>query len=675
MKKNKWLSLLCLLLGASTVLGACDGGTSGSSSSSSETSTDVATQVEAKFANFIQTEDKDGWNGMQTPIKALNDEYGTCIGSCKSVYLFQKEDKNFLNEIVQTWMLFDIKTNKVVWTKEHKYEDGDYTGYDEYGNAKHAPVEMTVELRETYKNGYTNDPIFAFVEVCTSTYERYSKEQLEEWKDKYDYVENSYKETQTTEWISADGKLIASTNFKYAEAGEWLSEAGDNYRLDFGRTEAEFDENGKLLSTWNSESEIKKIYFKETDKYGYATTMCGGVAIAEVYHKADGSLVYSKSYDIVDAMLSGGMSLEVLENGDLFSQSEDAVSGATYDYLKAGSKVKLTTTRIDVETGKESEVAFGYNIVKLIDKAKWEKEHPELSFTDNVYNVATAQKVENGALGDEVLIFFDNALNVQYEWAPLIPEQVDLENIDVLPSGDLVVQLETPIKNASNDVVDRAVVTTDGELVCYLTEDAFVFDESIMLCKDGMILVYNFDGEMVFNHNALMNWDDWSFRGRLGDTFVFNVHRTNTHWEDGFEQKEEENKLLVFYESEHYVGGEYIDGEYVGGEYQKYLSYMTKEYNQIVEMTNDYIIEKTEDGQYRLYDSSYGLNYYGSGLLVTREEMKVQKYDDCFVVETEYEGETIVYVIDFEQEIVEDDGDKHPGKDEGNSSYKGGDEE
>jgi ABC-type phosphate transport system substrate-binding protein len=77
MKKNKWLSLLCLLLGASTVLGACDGGTSGSSSSSSETSTDVATQVEAKFANFIQTEDKDGWNGMQTPIKALNDEYGT----------------------------------------------------------------------------------------------------------------------------------------------------------------------------------------------------------------------------------------------------------------------------------------------------------------------------------------------------------------------------------------------------------------------------------------------------------------------------------------------------------------------------------------------------------------------------------------------------------------------
>ena len=92
-------------------------------------------------------------------------------------------------------------------------------------------------------------------------------------------------------------------------------------------------------------------------------------------------------------------------------------------------------------------------------------------------------------------------------------------------------------------------------------------------------------------------------------------------------------------------------------------------------MTNDHIIEKTEDGQYRLYDSSYGFNYYGSGLLVTREEMKVQKYDDCFVVETEYEGETIVYVIDFEQEAVEDDGDKHPGKDEGNSSYKGGDEE
>ena len=672
MKKNKWLSLLCLLLGASTVLGACDGGTSGSSSSSSETSTDVATQVEAKFANFIQTEDKDGWNGMQTPIKALNDEYGTCIGSCKSVYLFQKEDKNFLNEIVQTWTLFDIKTNKVVWTKEHKYEDGDYTGYDEYGNAKHAPVEMTVELRETYKNGYTNDPVFAFVEVCTSTYERYSKEQLEEWKDKYDYVENSYKETRTTEWISADGKLIASTNFKHAEAEEWLSEAGDNYRLDFGRTEAEFDKDGNLLSTWNGEAEIKKTYFNETEKYGYTTTMYGGVAMAEVYNKADGTVIYSKSYDIVDVMLSGGMKLEVLENGDLFTQEEKAVSGSAYDYLNGG-KVDLVTTRIDVETGKESEVDFGYKIDSVIDKAEWEEAHPELRFTDNVYNVAEAQKVENGALGTNVLIFFDNAMNVQYEWSPLIPEQVDLQNIDVLPSGDLVVQLQTPIMSVNDDRIDRAIVTTDGELVCYLTEDSIVFDEYITFCKDDVVYVYNFDGEMVFYNGALIDWDDWSFRGRLGDSFVFDVHRTNTHWVEGIEQKEEEYKLLFFYLDTHYVGGEYIDGEYVEGEGVEYLSYNTREYNQIVEMTNDYLIEKKEDGQYHLYDGDYA--YASMELLVTRESMDVQKFDDCFVVETEYEGETIVYVINFEQKIVEGDDGKYPGKEEGSSSYKGGYEE
>lgn len=672
MKKNKWLSLLCLLLGASTVLGACDGGTSGSGSSSSETSTDAATQVEAKFTNFIQTEYKDDWNGMQTPVKTLNDVYGTCVGSWNSVYLFKQEDKNFLNEIVETWTLYNAKTGKEVWKKEHKYEDGDYTGVDKYGNPKHAPVEVDVTLEKGYANGNTSNPILAYVQVSTATYERYSKEQLKEWEDEYGRVDQSYKETVKTEWFSVDGKEIASTPFKYVEIedGEQITE--DKYRLAFCKTIAEFDKDGNLLSTWNGEAEIKKTYFNETEKYGYTTTMYGGVAMAEVYNKADGTVIYSKSYDIVDVMLSGGMKLEVLENGDLFTQEEKTVSGSAYDYLNGG-KVDLVTTRIDVETGKESEVDFGYKIDSVIDKAEWEEAHPELRFTDNVYNVAEAQKVENGALGTNVLIFFDNAMNVQYEWSPLIPEQVDLQNIDVLPSGDLVVQLQTPIMSVDNDTIDRAIVTTDGELVCYLTEDSIVFDEYITFCKDDVVYVYNFDGEMVFYNGALIDWDDWSFRGRLGDSFVFDVHRTNTHWVEGIEQKEEEYKLLFFYFDTRYVGGEYIDGEYVEGEAVEYLSHNTREYNQIVEMTNDYIIEKKEDGQYRLYDGDYA--YVSMELLVTRESMDVQKFDDCFVVETEYEGETIVYVINFEQEIVEGDDGKYPGKEEGNSSYKGGYEE
>ena len=669
MKKNKWVSLLCLLLGASTVLGACGGtSSSSSSSSSSESSTDEAVQVEAKFTNFIQTEYKEEWKDMSANVTTLNDNFGTLVGSCKHLYLFKKESVSFLNEIVETWTLFNAKENKTVWTKEHKYENGDYDGTDKYGNEKHAPVEVSVVMRKAKEYSGAYEGLFGYVEVVTKTYEKLPKDTLEQWEEDGVNFWESYKITTLTEWFSADGKAIASTKYQ----DPYMSDVVDSvrasnkttYRLSFMETAAEFDKDGKLLSTWNSETEIKKTYFSETEKYGYTYSMYGGAMVMEVYNKADGTLVYNKSFDMAMMQSSGMRAVVALENGDIFIQQEETTYAAEYDYISGNDKVKLVTTRIDVETGKEKDVAFGYVIEKAIDKAEWEELHPELHFTDNVYNVARAQKIENGNLGETVLLFFDNAMNVQYEWKALIPEQIDWQNIDVLASGDLLVQLQTPVVGADNKIIDRAIVTKNGTLVRYVTQDSLVFKEYIVpgyTRSKSNYDVYSFDGEKVGTID-LSSWDRWIAKGRVGDCYLFAVE------EDYWGYDEYDNYVVTDTEKRLFIVKEYANG---GG-----ITHYTRDYAELDRLNENYLIEY-KDGQYHLYDVDHvtSESYSYSPILVTRTPMTVVEYDNCFVVETTYEGESIVYVIDLEtRNVNNNNGYDDPYKDYENSGYKGGDE-
>lgn len=663
MKKNKWLTLLSLLLGVSTVLGACGGDNSSSSissssnDSSSDSSTDAAPVVEASFTNFINTEYKADWKDMSSDVTTLNDEYGTCVNKYKGLYLFAKEDKNFLSEIVQTWTLYNAKTNSVVWTKEHTFEDGDYYGEDKYGNAKHAPVEVSVSL---WPLNHPSVSPFAYVQVVTKTYERYSDEVLEQMNETLGEVPTSYKEKQTTEYYSADGKLIASTKMKNSTSPSYADKMDNgNIQASFGKTMAEFDKDGNLVSTWNRETDIKRVYFAETEKYGYTYTLRGGAIVLDVYNKAENAVVYSKAVkgDIFGMMKTP---VNLLENGDMFVQDKTATETVKYDYLEGGVKYNLTTTRIDVETGKETEVEFNYVINQMIDKEDWEEEHKELGFTENVYNVAWATKVEDGALTNEVLLFFDNALNVQYEWAPLIPEQVNLTEIDVLDSGDLLLSLASPVKDSNGETVDRAIVTVDGELVCYVPKDAVVMMDYIVPYNtddEYGYNVYDFYGEQV-DYIGLGSWtytdSAWEIKksGRIGDKYIFAAERINT------DTQETETQQKVVEKAGYFSGGG--------------ISTQTENYGRVVTITTNYMVTE-KDGQYSLYDGD--LDYILTTNHPIVKDSTIVEYDDCFVVEALYGSEVVVYVIEFEDHYNSDDNEKPDYEYDSSSSNKGGDEE
>lgn len=650
MKKNKWLTLLSLLLGASTVLSACGGDDSSSSSSSSDSSIDTEPVVEAVFSNFINAEYKAGWRDMSSNVATLNDEYGTCVGKYQGLYLFAKEDVSFLNEIVQTWTLYNVKTNSVVWTKEHKYEAGDYDGQDKYGNEKHAPVEVSVSLQQLN----SPSPFCAYVKVNTTTYERYSDETLEQMKEVIGSVPTSYKEKQTTEYYSADGKLIASTKLTNVDSPNYYSDLGNgNVQAQFGKTMAEFDKDGNLISTWNRETDVKRVYFAETEKYGYTYTLRGGVIVLEVFNKAENVMVYSEAVkgDIFGMMKTP---INLLENGHMFIQDKAVTENVAYDYLADGVKYNLTTTRIDVETGKETEVEFNYVITEMVDKEAWAEEHEELTFTENVYNVAWAQKVEDGALTKNVLLFFDNELNVQYEWAPLIPEQVDLTNIDVLYSGDLLIWLNSPLMDRTGRTVDRAIVTEDGDLVCYVPQNALVMMDYIIPYNandETGYDVYNFSGEQVDRvqlGSLAYAENDWKIteQGRVGDQYIFAAERISPY------TQEEETEQLVIKKGSNYYGDE--------------ITQNTNHLGRVVTITANYMVTEKE-GQYFLYDGNL------EHILTTNDPIvegsNIVEYDDCFVVEALYKGETVVYVIGLEANNNSDS-----NWDDGKSGYKGGEE-
>lgn len=681
MKKNKWLTLLSLVLGASTVLGACGGGnTSGSSSSSSssDSSTDVAPVVEATFSNFIDTEYKADWKDMSSNVITLNDEYGTLVGNWEWMYLFKKEDKNFLKEVVQTWTLYNAKKKAVVWSKEHKYEEDAYTGYDKYGE-KFPPVEISVSLEKLY--GQSNKEM-AYVQVTTVTKERYSDETLKLWEDEFGRAPFAYKTQEMREYYSADGKLIASTKllhrYYYDEPTYGDSYDNGNCYAYFGKTVAEFDEDGNLVSTWDGDTTTKRIYVEETDKYGYLYTLYGGAILFEVRNKADNALVYE--YTMGSNALSTMQMPFVLENGDIFVQERTETESLAYDFLAGDTKYNLTTNRVDVETGAQAEVEFNYFIKKIIDQDEWEEEHPGLNFSNYVYNVAYARKIEDGVLGDEVILFFDNALNVQYEWAPLIPEQVDLvesesnsispepnlENIQVLETGDLLIDLKTPVRDANGNEVNKAIVSPNGRLICYVPKDAMVIKEYIIPTghSNSYFNVYNFDGEKVdyidLDEYAYGDWEFDANEGRrLGDYYVFEYNREVTY-DDVQQPPETEYKLLVVKKAGRY--------DYYGEDRELYM-YNSYECGRIVDSTVDYLITE-KDGQYCLYDADL------DHILTMSDMFEVDVYDNCFVVEAEYDGETIVYVIPLENRSGNNDDSYKPDNwGDSSSGYKGGDEE
>ncbi len=489
MKNKKWITLLSVALGATVVLAAC--------SDKDEDAYKVPTAaptVEAKFENFIKAEYKVSGVNYEQKATSLTKEYGTFVQASGRLYLFRDEDRTPLGEKEIIWTLYDAEEQEAVWTKSYTYQEGDYEGKDEYGNDKHVPLEVNAEIIKC-------DSKMSYVQVSLKEYRKYTSEEMQAQIDMalkgvLDEEDGfkSYEVTTTYEYYTADGKYICtlSNDLDEDQIDDW-----DATAYLFGRMCVRVDEDGKTVEIWNVETTDRIAYEMESKDYVYTEAMRNGEYMLDVYSKKDSKLIYSYALDTMSQMTGG-----VLQDGDLLIQTIKTTYGSEYSYMQSGTKFLVETRRIDVETGKTVVLDFPYVINDLMTKEDFAEElADELTLTDNVYNVAAVSKIANGEIttnnwGEPKTtgyLFFDNLGNIQYEWSSMYHgHQFSLDDIDVLKTGDLLINLKTPLEIDGREVT-RAVITTTGELVCYVDKGATVTGNAIFTGDK----FYDFSGNVV----------------------------------------------------------------------------------------------------------------------------------------------------------------------------------
>ena len=496
--KNKILkTLLAVTVCASTLLGACG--------AKDKNDSDVAPKVDAVFSNFLALEKQA--NRFVGEVDLVNDSYGKVAQVVDTYALFVNEDKNFLNEIEKVWTLYDMYAKKSVWSKKVSYPDGDYDSLDKYGNEKHAPVEVSVSI--------VDDLSIPYVKVVTKTYQAYTDEQMQEFKEN-NITGSSYVEKTSTEWYSMNGAKISSTN--YATDSKTLVKVirsnSEKVQMSFGKTVAVFDKNTyALLDSWNGDVENNSaLSSMESDKYVYYPNASGSVI--EVKDKE--SLEVVATFNINYSMDVLDIKAEVLSSGDIMLQKIVQASAANYDFLYSSGSMyvnvpaKLITQRFDVETNKVENIDTDYVFVEFFTKDRFQKEVVDgsgLKLTKNVHNVALAKKITDKNIDDasSAYVFFDSALNIQYEWKALIPEQVDLTSMKALPNGNIIVNVESMAVDADGNRITRAVVDKDGNFVRYISSNENIVGENIVMIKDREVVVYDLDGNHKYTTDLVIN--------------------------------------------------------------------------------------------------------------------------------------------------------------------------
>ncbi len=598
MKKYKWLALLSVLFGATAILGACE-----KEEPEVIPPPAAAPTVEATFSNFITLEEKNTQN-FTGDNKWLSDTYGECVDQAGGLFVFRKVDRTPLDEISETWTVYNTEKGTATWTKTFTYANGDYTGYDEYENAKKKPMEIGVTVDTCNSIGY--------VRVKHVTNVKYSDaEMLAQMQNNqlWGAQVSSYKTTTSYDYYAATGEYICSSTKALAVYSDYDYSEGV---IRFGKTSVKYDKTGKFVEKWNGDTEQKVLYSYETERYGYVTAYYNGETAIEVYHKEKGTLVYRYTMGMEDLYTQNKVVMP-LQDGDLMVQYVKSTLDSTYDVMLGGEKYDLITERIDVETGAVTAVKFPYLLSSTMMKEQMDEYlGDELSFTENVYNVAYANKIDGGTVGQETIVFFDNLLNVQYLWSALIPEQTDLEDIQVVSSNELLVQLDTPVE-MDGQRITQAVVTKTGTLVGYIPEDAKVLDKYMVI--NGTI--YTFSGEKIY---------EIDYRGNL-----VSVNRTIYFG----------NNILFFGEKEEYneYGYVYVDHMYAFYEWSwKQYSNMEGDY-QYVEHTQDYLLIQDSDGEYQVFDKDMNIVFNS----YVKPTVYVDEYAWVFTADVDNDGEKEVY--------------------------------
>ena len=519
MKRNLLVKLLVMLLLVSMVLVGCgkqDGG------SRPKKTPENVQPVSGKYSEFIGFEYK-------KPIEFGGydriDEYGELLDVEAGSLLFYDKEKDYLNNVTETYTLYSVEKEEVVLTLTNTYVDsnygeiswdlldyleerfGDFYDYeDDY--AKRPETELRVEI--------VREDGLVYLKAENITNDAIPAEEIME----NDYY-TAYRTSCVTAYYDLAGTEIAQTplvGFPYIIGV-------NNYetvcKALFFNTVVVFD-----METWTvkesydaAETSKLHIFDYEDEYYGYElpVSLMGsamakgsgplglGGGTVRIYDKKSGEVLFSYTCDSEALMTMAN----VLNNGDVLLQSLTVVeAGGEYDLNLAGMSVNVKSELLDIDTFAVKTVDVDYFFRQVISKSAYammsrmmmsDLDDVMPKFTDNFFNLGIALPLADGSSVDSedsaVYVFMDSALNVQKVFKSEAEisyyPSADTEPEALLPNGDMVFAVSSP------EGAKSIVVSPLGELRYYLPADAVIVGDYIITSR----AIYDLSMKEISKHS------------------------------------------------------------------------------------------------------------------------------------------------------------------------------
>ena len=529
MKNKKYIAIISALLMILMALTACQDG------KVPETPADAPVTVEAKFDNFIKTVAKE--NNPLNKVALISDAYGEM---CDWEYdlglaILYKESKDKLNNLTETYTIYSVADGAVLRQIMNTYPD-EYGGTDDFGNTTY-PEKSISDIYFDWTYAY-NDVYYVVVEWETHTP---IDEEIIEDED----LDTSYTVDTYYDFYDITGKFIATSSV--VDEGDYMDGNESISLISFGKTVGVFDKDGKLVRTYNGDTEASPvIYDYSNDKYDYNAVPFGIVDEDSQWSRM-ALMIYDKEGNLVREYYNGDyatmVNYSILANSNVLIQHVVVLGDSVEaDVYMNGMALNVDSFILDVETGAVTELPdFGYMLDDNIRYAGNFEDYytvEGLVATENVRNVASATDLKSL---ESVTIFFDNFGNVNF-----VSDFVINQEMGPYDSIVRVIDTDHILVYVSSGVTDRAMLAADGSLIAYIPDDAVVLDNYI-ICEDviydlGMNRVGSIDTNMWFNEEKDVLKSAYLF----GDCIVFEYIDVETIYEDGDSYDKGTNMVCVF---------------------------------------------------------------------------------------------------------------------------------
>ena len=527
------------------------------------------------------------YTGATQVEENISGEVPSLVGESFQYVVHEEIDK--YNKLVKTLTVY--KDGKAVITKTESVE---YQGE----TTKNFTVDVTddyVVVALTVNTGaesYTEYDIYKISDTSSVLYEK--NDVLE-----YRKVGNALfvKTAETVEWVAENGKVIfsAPTNIY------------DSYWLDGGAgSDAEY--NGYVY--WYNSSRIN-VYSN------------GGASSVQYIRSAGANT----------------MKVFILNDGNLLVQEYTYLDdyAVEYDTLYSGYKTLLETKIVNYKTGDVKTVeGINFRIVSLeSDYNRGEYSRFPLALAEGVDNQAYIKgfnKVDENNYSDYSYVAISNSLEIQYTVAI---KAINLDYETASYGGAYALTEKTYIAPLmiGSDIqyhifdLDGNVLAALPEGIEYITSEYIITDSAIYDLT--MQLVYSFDANKVFLGDV------------LGESIVVLKDSNFDGWEEFYFLNPQTAELTLIADEVNNVlciGG---DDYYVVAEYcQECLNHFKN--------CEDESCWKCNTSDNCCGDCKHTLyNCEGTALLTHRGHISVyEKYADAIIVEIEFEGKTVYYVVE-----------------------------